>query len=189
MTRTHRTLLAGGLAAAAALAALLFWPRPSAPPAPLRGSRPAWLDEVGAETRRTRPDLLLVVYDARRRDDFSFGPFGNRRGDTPFLANFKERALYFEDAISPGSYLSWQLLQELFGSGLTRYWMGPGANAYKGRWTDRGEQLFRAGAYSQTIRGRLHQLNDRVVRPAARTALHVLRASTRAQAGKGEAKK
>jgi CelD/BcsL family acetyltransferase involved in cellulose biosynthesis len=93
------------------------------------------------------------------------------------------------DAISPGSYLSWQLLQELFGSGLTRYWMGPGANAYKGRWTDRGEQLFRAGAYSPTIRGRLHQLNDRVVRPAARTALHVLRASTRAQAGKGEAKK
>src|SRR5512138_409682 len=49
-----------------------------------------------------RPNVLLVVYDARRRDDFSFGPFGNRRGDTPFLAELAERSIFFEDAVAPG---------------------------------------------------------------------------------------
>ena len=84
MSLPRGALAIGGLAVAAALAAFLLWPRRVAPP-PLRGPRPAWLDGVKAETG-ARPDLLLVVYDARRRDDFSFGPFGNRRGDTPFLA-------------------------------------------------------------------------------------------------------
>jgi arylsulfatase A-like enzyme len=47
---------------------------------------------------------LLVVYDARRRDDFSFGRYGKRRGDTPFLAALKDRAVYFENAIAPGCW-------------------------------------------------------------------------------------
>jgi arylsulfatase A-like enzyme len=52
----------------------------------------------------SRPNILFVVYDARRRDDFSFGPFGNRRGDTRFLAELKDRAVYFENAIAPGCW-------------------------------------------------------------------------------------
>lgn len=99
----RRRLLLAGLAAAA-LGAMVLWPRRSTPPPILRGPRPAWLDQIRAETRKTRPDLLLVVYDARRRDDFSFGAHGNRRGDTAFLADFKESALYFEDAVSPGCW-------------------------------------------------------------------------------------
>ena len=50
------------------------------------------------------PNVLLVVYDARRRDDFSFGPFGNQRNDTPFLARFVRNAAYFREAISPGCW-------------------------------------------------------------------------------------
>jgi arylsulfatase A-like enzyme len=57
-----------------------------------------------ASTLEGRPNLLLVVYDARRPDDFSFGPFGNQRGDTPFLARFKDDALYFPVAVSPGCW-------------------------------------------------------------------------------------
>ena len=66
--------------------------------------RPPWTRKISAATRAQRPNLLLVVYDARRRDDFSFGPFGNARGDTPFLAAFKDDAVYFEDAVAPGSW-------------------------------------------------------------------------------------
>jgi arylsulfatase A-like enzyme len=65
---------------------------------------PAWVSRITDVTRAQRPNLLLVVYDARRRDDFSFGPFGNRRGDTPFLARFKDEAIYFEDALAPGCW-------------------------------------------------------------------------------------
>ena len=98
--RAARGLLAAGLATSAA-AAVAFWPRQPSAPSPLRGSRPTWLPE---RPRPGRPDLLLVVYDARRRDDFSFGPFGNRRGDTPFLARFARDAVSFEEAVSPGTW-------------------------------------------------------------------------------------
>jgi len=102
---TRRRLLFAGLAAAAAaFAAGSLWPRRDALPPLLRGPKPAWLEDARFTDRKPGPDVLLVVYDARRRDDFSFGPFGNRRGDTRFLAAFKEQALYFEDAVSPGSW-------------------------------------------------------------------------------------
>ncbi len=69
-----------------------------------RSTLPQWVKRITPETRSKRPNILLVVYDARRRDDFSFGPFGNRRGDTPFLTAFKDDAVYFESAISPGCW-------------------------------------------------------------------------------------
>ena len=43
--------------------------------------------------------------------------------------------------LSPGSYLFRHLLESSFGGGLTRYYMGPGDNPYKLRWTDQGESL------------------------------------------------
>jgi arylsulfatase A-like enzyme len=70
--------------------------------APARG--PAWLSRISAATLAERPNILLVIYDARRRDDFSFGPFGNRRADTPFLDAFKDQAAFFEDAVAPGAW-------------------------------------------------------------------------------------
>jgi len=65
---------------------------------------PSWVARVSQTTRATRPDILLVVYDARRRDDFSFGPHGNGRADTPFLARFADAALQFPNAVSPGCW-------------------------------------------------------------------------------------
>ena len=55
-----------------------------------------------ADAAPTHPNILFVVYDARRRDDFSFGRQGNRRGDTSALAALKDNAAYFENAIAPG---------------------------------------------------------------------------------------
>jgi len=64
---------------------------------------PEWVSRISESQRESRPDILFVVYDARRRDDFSFGDRGNSRGDTPFLATFQEDALTFE-AVSPATW-------------------------------------------------------------------------------------
>lgn len=99
MRNASKVLLAG-LGAAAAVAAVATGLPPHAPSA-----RPsAALDVLAPGSSARRPNLLLVVYDARRRDDFSFGPHGNARGDTPFLARFAGDALVFENAVSPGCW-------------------------------------------------------------------------------------
>ncbi|MGB8435955.1 MAG: GNAT family N-acetyltransferase [Burkholderiales bacterium] len=90
------------------------------------------------------------------------------------------------ESISPGSYLSWQLLQRLFSSGLKTYWMGPGANPYKSRWTDQAETLYRIEAYSPALRGRLHRLNRRLIRPAARRVLAAIRQNRHGQSEQTE---
>lgn len=69
---------------------------------------------------------------------------------------------------SPGTYLNHYLLKQLFGQNLHRYYMGPGSNAYKLRWTDVGEPMFSLTAYSPTARGRLLQWLERSARPLAR---------------------
>ena len=88
-----------------------------------------------------------------------------------------DRAL---DTISPGSYLSAHLLQKLFASGHRRYWLGPGQNPYKARWSEHSENLFRVSAYSPSFPGRAHRLNDVLVRPAARKVRAALRRVWRA---------
>ncbi len=57
--------------------------------------------------------------------------------------------------LSPGAYLNWKILEGLFGRGLERYYMGPGDNAYKLRWTDRGERMIVAHGYAPSLRGRV----------------------------------
>ncbi len=43
--------------------------------------------------------------------------------------------------LSPGTYLNWKLLEQLFGEGLKLYNMGPGTNKYKLRWTNNAVSL------------------------------------------------
>lgn len=69
---------------------------------------------------------------------------------------------------SPGTFLNHHLLRQLFGQGLRRYYMGPGSNAYKLRWTDVGESMYSLTAYSPTARGRLLQWLEQSARPLAR---------------------
>jgi len=102
MARGTRTKVIGAAILALFVVVSVAWwkgrPRVGAP------AVASWVARVSQETRAARPDILLVVYDARRRDDFSFGPHGNGRGDTPFLAGFAEHALYFQNAVSPGCW-------------------------------------------------------------------------------------
>lgn len=73
-----------------------------------------------------------------------------------------------EDA-SPGTNLSVEILRRLFASHQGgRYLMGPGANAYKRRWTDKALPLYELTAYSPTARGRARYLLEQKLRPAAR---------------------
>ena len=70
--------------------------------------------------------------------------------------------------ISPGSYLSRHLLENLFGRGLVQYCMGPGQNAYKTHWTSEGEGLRRMVVYGRTFRGRFAKVWDMKLRPRLR---------------------
>jgi CelD/BcsL family acetyltransferase involved in cellulose biosynthesis len=79
--------------------------------------------------------------------------------------------------ISPGSHLNRQLMERLFAGRFKRYYMGPGENAYKLRWTDRSEPLHRATVYARTARGHLAAAVDLQLAPLVRR----LRASVRHQ--------
>lgn len=72
------------------------------------------------------------------------------------------------EEVSPGSHLMRTLLETLFGKQLQRYYMGPGENAYKTRWTAENVALYGIVAYGKTLRGRLAYLANEVIKPAAR---------------------
>jgi CelD/BcsL family acetyltransferase involved in cellulose biosynthesis len=74
------------------------------------------------------------------------------------------------EEISPGSYLFRHLLQSSYGHGFDRYYMGPGDNSYKLRWTDQGEPLRRVIVYNRTLRGRLARLREALIKPVLRAA-------------------
>ena len=73
------------------------------------------------------------------------------------------------EEISPGSYLMRALLETLFDRNLRRYYMGPGNNAYKARWTEEADTLHQMIVYGRTWRGQLKRLLDGVVKPLARS--------------------
>ena len=57
-------------------------------------------------------------------------------------------------SISPGTYLNFKMLEALFGGSHSRYYMGPGNNPYKSRWSEAGEPVQALISYSPTMRGR-----------------------------------
>ena len=77
--------------------------------------------------------------------------------------------------ISPGSHLNRQLIERLFCGRFGRYYMGPGENAYKLRWTNQSEALHRATVYARTARGRLAGAVDLQLAPLARRVRAALR--------------
>lgn len=64
-------------------------------------------------------------------------------------ADFDERYRGF----SPGTYLNFRLLEGLFADGFERYYMGPGRNVYKRRWSSQGEAVYALTSYAPTSRG------------------------------------
>lgn len=70
--------------------------------------------------------------------------------------------------VSPGTYLNWKMLERLAGEGLSSYFMGPGENAYKLRWTRDGATLQQLNVWSPTLRGAAFRLFETRLLPAAR---------------------
>lgn len=68
--------------------------------------------------------------------------------------------------VSPGSTLNRHMLEQLFSRGLHRYYMGPGNNAYKHRWTDQVEPVRELTAYGRTLTGRGLALWEATLKPA-----------------------
>ena len=82
--------------------------------------------------------------------------FGLRSDFDPALEN-----------VSPGSSLNRHMLEQLFGRGLHRYYMGPGNNAYKHRWTDQVERVGEMTAYGRSLTGRALAAWETALKPAA----------------------
>jgi len=75
------------------------------------------------------------------------------------------------DELSPGTYLNWKILQNLFGSEMTYYSMGPGDNKYKLRWAEEFPKLYKIIIYNKTLRGRILAGIDLKLRPAIKNIL------------------
>jgi CelD/BcsL family acetyltransferase involved in cellulose biosynthesis len=73
----------------------------------------------------------------------------------------------FEE-VSPGTYLNRYLLQRLFGAAINRYYMGPGDNAYKHRWTEQAEPVEELTVYGRSLSGRCLATWETTLKPAAR---------------------
>lgn len=70
--------------------------------------------------------------------------------------------------LSVGSYLNWKLLEQMFASDLERYFLGPGGNAYKLRWTERALALDQLEVFNRTLRGRIAAYLEITLRPRLR---------------------
>lgn len=79
-------------------------------------------------------------------------------------SDFDDRA----SELSPGTYLNWKMLEQMFASDQQHYLMGPGENAYKLRWAETYEPIKRVVIYGPTLQGRLQAWLDLRLRPAAR---------------------
>ncbi|MBN4079342.1 GNAT family N-acetyltransferase [Beggiatoa alba] len=81
--------------------------------------------------------------------------------------NYALRADYDESyaKLSPGTYMNWQLLQQLFNSSHTCYYLGRGDNSYKLRWSDTSEKMPAMVMYGSTVRGKILLLIEQYIRP------------------------
>ena len=85
--------------------------------------------------------------------------------------------------LSPGAFLFRQIMEQLFGNGLRRYYMGPGENAYKQHWADEGEPLLRIFVYNRTCRGQITWLGNAIAKPLMRAIRDRLFAGTERRSG------
>ncbi len=66
--------------------------------------------------------------------------------------------------LSPGSYLNWKILENIFSTPAQAYWMGPGTNTYKTRWENNQLNLSKLVGYASTIKGRLlYGINESII--------------------------
>ena len=72
--------------------------------------------------------------------------------------------------LSPGTYLNWKMLEQLFETDDRRYLMGPGDNAYKLRWAEEFDPVKRVMIYGNTWRARGKALFDLRLRALLRRA-------------------
>jgi CelD/BcsL family acetyltransferase involved in cellulose biosynthesis len=77
--------------------------------------------------------------------------------------------------LSPGTYMNWKMLEQLFNEDYRYYSMGPGGNTYKFRWAEELPDQYRMTLYNRTWRGRLLDLLELKSRPMKRTIVEFLK--------------
>lgn len=73
--------------------------------------------------------------------------------------------------LSPGTYLNWKMLIQLFNKQKKYYSMGPGNNKYKLRWAEELNKLEEIVCYNRTLKGSLFKLLELTIKPVAKTIL------------------
>lgn len=73
-----------------------------------------------------------------------------------------------QSAISPGTYLNWQIINRLFDSDNRTYRMGGGDNPYKVRWANHTTPLREMHIYNRTLRGVCLWLYEGRLKPMVR---------------------
>jgi CelD/BcsL family acetyltransferase involved in cellulose biosynthesis len=69
------------------------------------------------------------------------------------------------DNVSPGTYLNWKMLEQLFDTDLDYYEMGPGNNPYKYRWAENETLMSQLIVYNKSLAGTLLTLLQFKVKP------------------------
>ncbi|MFO1257185.1 MAG: GNAT family N-acetyltransferase [Gammaproteobacteria bacterium] len=82
-------------------------------------------------------------------------------------------------ALSPGTYLNWKIIQALFQERAVHYYMGPGRNEYKLRWENQSLILATLRGYNDTFKGKLMQWLERNIYPTLRPVKHQIIKLTR----------
>lgn len=157
-------------------------------------SAASWKNATGLTLDNPGPRAFIerLTEHAYRRDWLSVWLF--QLGETPAAMEYQLtyngivsalRADYdpaFE-SLSPGSYLNWKLLEQLFGSSMVFYSMGPGTNPYKLRWAEEYPTLTRVVVYNRTVRGRLLAVLNLWLRPYGKRLVNRLPVGFRGRRG------
>ncbi|CAB1276757.1 GNAT family N-acetyltransferase [Candidatus Nitrosacidococcus tergens] len=70
--------------------------------------------------------------------------------------------------LSPGTYLNWKIIEQLFQQSLIRYYFGPGDNAYKLRWTETAEPLKKICIYNRNVTAHIFYCLEEQIIPKLR---------------------
>ena len=82
-------------------------------------------------------------------------------------------------SFSPGSYLSWQMLIQLFRANGTTYFLGPGENEYKKKWAESYTPLQQFIFYGKSFRGRFLYFFENRIKTLVKKILYKLQNAIR----------
>jgi len=142
-------------------------------------SSKSWKNATGLTLDNPGPNAFIKRLTSNALDNDWLSVFVLYFGARPVAAEYQLnyggvisalRADYDNDeqGYSPGTYLNWRLLEELFSANYKYYSMGPGSNEYKLRWSDSEVHQYKMNIYGKNPKARMLQMIDMTIYPILR---------------------